>query len=192
MRYVGVGRRFLALLVDLAISVAWLLLFLDVERSSGYIHVELLGGDAVAYWAVSLAYVTIMEGLWGATVGKFATGLRVVGADGRKLGFGAAVARNLARVVDALPFYVPFLVGALSVWTSPARQRLGDRWARSVVVEASSLGAPAAQALGFLPPPPPTPGDEGPPAPPPPALPEFPEPAPGTGSPPVPPQSRDD
>jgi uncharacterized RDD family membrane protein YckC len=36
------------------------------------------------------------------------------------------------RIVDALP--VAYLVGAIFVWTSDKRQRLGDRVAHTVVV----------------------------------------------------------
>lgn len=47
------------------------------------------------------------------------------------MGFGAAVIRNVLRVVDGLFFY---LVGALFALTSPRGQRLGDRAAHTLVV----------------------------------------------------------
>jgi hypothetical protein len=79
-----------------------------------------------------------MEAFFGATVGKFATGTRVVRDDGARIDGTAAVIRNVARIVDVLPF--AYLIGAIAVWTSSTRQRLGDRWASTVVVEASSVG----------------------------------------------------
>ena len=138
MRYVGVGRRFLALLVDFIISLVWMVPFLDVQSSSGYFHAELGTGGSAAWVAISLVYFTLMEGFFGATVGKFATGIRVVKEDGTKADFGAALIRNILRLIDALFLY---LVGAILVWTSPTKQRLGDRVAKTVVVEASSVGA---------------------------------------------------
>jgi uncharacterized RDD family membrane protein YckC len=176
MRYVGVGRRFLALLVDFIISLVWMVPFLDVQSSSGYFHAELGGGGSVAWAAISLVYFTLMEGFFGATVGKFATGIRVVKADGTKADFGAALIRNILRIVDGLFLY---LVGAVLVWTSPTKQRLGDRVAKTVVVEASSVGAGPA---GGPPPgaawvPPVSPGGVAPPPiPPPPPIPGAPAP----------------
>ena len=59
--------------------------------------------------------------------------------DGTKLGWRAAVVRNVARIVDAFPYVFPYLVGAISVWASPNQQRLGDRWANTVVVTKESM-----------------------------------------------------
>ena len=180
MRYVGVGRRFLATLVDVVISVAWMYPFLEIEQSPGYLRVELPADGSVAYVIIALVYYTAMEAFFGATVGKFAAGIRVVRADGRRIDGVAALLRNLARIVDVLPF--AYLIGAIAVWTSPTRQRLGDRLARTVVIEASSVGAstapprtgwapPAPMAPGHgtpppMPPPPPVPGAEPPTSPP--------------------------
>jgi uncharacterized RDD family membrane protein YckC len=172
MRYVGVGRRFLALLVDFIISFVWMVPFLDVQSGSGYFHAELGGGGSAAWVAISVVYFTLMEGFFGATVGKFATGIRVVREDGTKADVGAALIRNVLRIVDGLFLY---LVGAILVWTSPTKQRLGDRVAKTVVVEASSVGAgpvggpptgaawvppvsPGGVAPPPIPPPPPIPG----------------------------------
>jgi uncharacterized RDD family membrane protein YckC len=58
-------------------------------------------------------------------------GIRVVGEDGEHVTFGAALVRNLLRLVDALFFY---LVGFLFALTSTRDQRLGDRAAHTIVV----------------------------------------------------------
>jgi uncharacterized RDD family membrane protein YckC len=187
MRYVGVGRRFLALLVDFIISLVWMVPFLDVQSSSGYFHAELGSGGSAAWVAISLVYFTLMEGFFGATVGKFATGIRVVKEDGTKADFGAALIRNVLRIIDGLFLYV---VGAVLVWMSPTKQRLGDRVAKTIVVEASSVGA---GPVGGPPPgaawvPPVSPGGVAPPPiPPPPPIPDAPAPVappPGPMSPP--------
>jgi uncharacterized RDD family membrane protein YckC len=141
MRYVGVGRRFLAVVVDGVISIIWTYPFLDIDRSPGYYHAQMRAGGFVGSFAIGLVYYTAMEGLFGATVGKFATGIRVVREDGTKLEIGAALIRNILRLVDALPYVIPYLLGAILVWTSPKKQRLGDRAAKTVVIEASSVGA---------------------------------------------------
>ncbi len=187
MRYVGVGRRFLALFVDAIIGSIWTYPFLDIQSGPGYFHARLGIGGFAGSFAITVLYFTVMEGFFGASVGKFAAGIRVVKEDGSKADFGAVLVRNLMRVIDVLPLFPPYLVGAISVWASPTKQRLGDRVARTVVVEASSVGAgpvggpppgaawvppvsPGGVAPPPIPPPPPIPGAPAPvAAPPPPA-----------------------
>ncbi len=79
-----------------------------------------------------------MEAGFGATVGKLAAGLRVLRVDGRDVGFGGSVVRNLLRLVDAFPFVIPFLLGAIFIWNTGRSQRLGDLAAHTVVVERSA------------------------------------------------------
>jgi len=37
-------------------------------------------------------------------------------------------------VVDAFPYVIPYLVGGIAVIRSETKQRLGDRWAKTVVI----------------------------------------------------------
>jgi len=46
------------------------------------------------------------------------------------------------RVVDGIMFY---LVGAIIIWTSMDKQRLGDRVAKTIVVSTAPGGPPANQ-----------------------------------------------
>jgi uncharacterized RDD family membrane protein YckC len=91
-----------------------------------------LGPLALPIWlVVALVYFFLSEGLWGATVGKWLMGLTVVREDGADIGLGAAAVRTAARLVDGLCFYA---VGAVLIWSSGRRQRLGDRLAGTLVV----------------------------------------------------------
>jgi len=81
---------------------------------------------------VWLAYYIVAESLFGASVGKILFGLCVVRVDGRPLGVGAIVVRNLMRLVDALPAL--YLIGGASVLLSGDSQRLGDMLAKTTVV----------------------------------------------------------
>ena len=77
-------------------------------------------------------YFALSEGITGTTLGKRLFGLRVVrAADGRSCGPLAAVVRTALRLVDNLLFSLP---GIAAIVTSPRRQRLGDRAARTLVV----------------------------------------------------------
>ena len=139
MERVGVPLRFVAVLIDGVIFfvVGFLLALLGGSTSStsanGMHAVGFhLGGSGILLVSLlSLGYYTICESLLGGTIGKLALGLRVVGQDDEEIGIGAALIRNLLRIVDGLLFY---LVGAIAIWSSPDQQRLGDRAAHTYVV----------------------------------------------------------
>jgi hypothetical protein len=81
------------------------------------------------------------EGFWnGQTIGKRLFHLRVIDQDGLPLRIEQAWVRNLMRVFGALPF--AYLVGGLSVLSSPLMQRFGDRVAGTLVVRQTPLAAP--------------------------------------------------
>jgi membrane protease YdiL (CAAX protease family)/uncharacterized RDD family membrane protein YckC len=119
--YASFARRLGAALLDslvLIIGLVWL-----------------LGGAllTVAVLIISLSlYFQFCEKRWGQTIGKNATGIRVLSLDGSELTWNQTAWRNLLRLVD-LPLA---MVGAdyLIVRGSPRRQRLGDRVAGTIVV----------------------------------------------------------
>ena len=124
LEYVSVGSRFLAVLID----------GLIIGALTGFLAFPFRG--APGFWGgsvglLSILYYIVMEATQGATFGKMALGLRVVKLDGSPISWDASIIRNVLRVVDGLFFY---LVGAIFVWNSPLRQRLGDRAAGTVVV----------------------------------------------------------
>ena len=95
----------------------------------------------LAEFAIGFAYSALLEGLWnGQTIGKRLFHLRVIDQDGLPLRIEQAWVRNLMRVVDALPF--AYLVGGLSVLSSPIMQRFGDRVAGTLVVRQTPVAAP--------------------------------------------------
>jgi uncharacterized RDD family membrane protein YckC len=151
MTYVGVGRRFVAIFVD---SIVLLILsgpFAEIRHGDGYLQVDWQGRRMFWPSLIVICYFILLEGIAGATIGKFLTGIRVVSQDGNKLTWSASIVRNIARIVDAFPYALPYLVAAISVWASPIQQRLGDRWANTVVVAKESLrssvpGAPGSTA----------------------------------------------
>jgi uncharacterized RDD family membrane protein YckC len=165
MRYVSVGRRFLAYLIDFILLGLVTAPFGTYEFDNGTASYRVVGAPFLLQQLVWIAYFVILEATVGATLGKLALGIRVRKVDGSKLDWGASIVRNILRIVDALPYFIPYLLGAILVWTSPTRQRLGDRAASSVVVTKDSVGAPAlgssAGTGGQVPPPPPPPGAAG-------------------------------
>lgn len=82
----------------------------------------------VGAFFVFLGYYTLMESIWGRTVGKLVTGTRVVQLNGEPISGSQAVGRTLCR-------FVPF--DALSFLLS--QRGLHDRAARTIVVRDATV-----------------------------------------------------
>jgi uncharacterized RDD family membrane protein YckC len=137
----GIPLRFVAVLLDGLIIFFPLGIVFGLLTGGGYAVTTSDGTraagvnvDGRTFWllvAMGIAYYIVCEAATGATLGKRMVGIRVVGEDGDHVTFGAAVLRNLLRVIDALFFY---LVGFLFALLSTRGQRLGDRAAHTIVV----------------------------------------------------------
>lgn len=133
MEPVGVGRRAVAVLID---SILLFIVGYLVAMGTGQANEEgfnLKGGPAFLWIGIGLAYFIVMEATRGATLGKLAMRLKVVKQDGTPMDWQASVVRNVLRLIDGFLFY---LVGAIVVWVSKSRQRLGDIAAHTIVVSA--------------------------------------------------------
>jgi uncharacterized RDD family membrane protein YckC len=82
--------------------------------------------------------LVVLQGLTGATVGKFLVGLRVVDRNGRPPGIARALVRAALLLVDTAPWAVPLLGWAVAV-THPRHRRLGDLAAGTMVVRRRAL-----------------------------------------------------
>jgi uncharacterized RDD family membrane protein YckC len=86
---------------------------------------------------IELLYFTVLLGRYGQSVGMMVVKIKVVReADSAPITYGAAFIRSILLYIDAIPYFVPYLLGALLIWTSDKKQRLGDRVAHTVVVKA--------------------------------------------------------
>lgn len=94
--------------------------------------------EMLRWWAVSVvvyaAYALLMELLFGRTVGKMLTGTWIASEAGARPAFWQIILRNAIRLVELIP---QFWVFGLLVIVSRNRQRLGDIFARTVVVRAT-------------------------------------------------------
>ena len=136
----GIPLRFVAVLLDAVIVFFPLGIIVGLmtgggyaQRGDGYANAGInVGGNA--FWlllALGVGYYILCEAATGATLGKRMVGIRVVSEDGEHVTFGAAVVRNLLRLIDGLFLY---LVGFVFALTSSRGQRLGDRAAHTIVV----------------------------------------------------------
>jgi len=135
----GAGSRFLAILIDFAITTG----------ISGFVRqvaVLMLPG-AIAGAVIITASFLITWGwhLWfevrnqGQTPGKRALSLRVVDARGLPLSVHQALVRNIVRVIDFAPLF--YGVAAISSTVDPLRRRLGDIVAGTLVIREAKAPA---------------------------------------------------
>jgi uncharacterized RDD family membrane protein YckC len=94
-------------------------------------------------YVVPLLYALLLsclvQGVTGATPGKFAFGLRVVDPAGGRPGVGRAFVRTLFLVVDNIGCGLP-LVGLITALASTGHRRVGDMVARTFVVDRHDTG----------------------------------------------------
>lgn len=112
LRPAGFWRRALALLVDA--GVWWLLLKVGDLLALALARWDLVARafDYTYGLVVPGAYVVLLHGTTGQTLGKMLVGARVVGLSGQPIGYPRALARYGAWFLSALPLFVGFLVAA--------------------------------------------------------------------------------
>lgn len=130
------GRRVLATIVDGivlgALFSAMAFAFGDFAIEQGTWEGSLAGLPAFVFGLLVLGYYILMEGYLGQTVGKMATGIKVVRENTDEVpGLGPATIRTVLRIVDGFFLY---LVAFITVLVSGKRQRLGDMAAHTQVV----------------------------------------------------------
>ena len=142
-RYAGLWYRFGALLLDTAVFCVfffpitrivkgvWMITAADHRWVYGWFITDPL---CLTFVGVICIYFVVLEAWFGATVGKWLLGLRIVRPDGRVPGLTKSAARNILRAVDALPALN--VLGVILIACSPQRARFGDRVAQTRVIHA--------------------------------------------------------
>ncbi len=142
VKYAGLGTRFLALLIDFLLFCSvffpvtrlvkgvWLMMPNDHNWVNGWFIFDPL---CLIFLILMALYMVLLEGLLGATVGKWIMRLRVIRTDGRVPGLWKGALRNILRVVDSLPTLN--ILGVILIARSAERARFGDRVADTRVVE---------------------------------------------------------
>ncbi len=132
----GLGSRFLAQVIDMAVLVAIFVVLLSGANALGKTtrdqRLALLIVVMVSF-VLLFGYFWALEAVWsGQTLGKRALRLRVVGDQGQPLRFSQAAIRNLVRIVDFLP--VGYAIGVMAIFLNVRNKRLGDFAAGTLVV----------------------------------------------------------
>jgi uncharacterized RDD family membrane protein YckC len=124
--YQGIGIRFVSLLIDSII----LGIVIGIGIAAKGMIPWWLG---LIYFIIYIGYFTYLEGSQGQSVGKMITKIKVVREDGKPIDMNQAFIRNILRIIDGL---IVYLIGAILIWRSDKKQRLGDSIAKTVVVKA--------------------------------------------------------
>ena len=153
LRFAGVGRRLIAFLLDMlagfavlgTVAAMCLLLFgvfaiTEEATSSGPPETSLAFlvvvaiGFGLSLAIMSICYFPVLEWRFGQTLGKYLTGIYVVGEDGLRPSLPATIVRRI-------PFFLEFFwIDALVAFFTERKQRAFDLVARTVVVETGTQG----------------------------------------------------
>jgi uncharacterized RDD family membrane protein YckC len=136
----SLGKRFFAVILDSVLMMSfyvaigmWIATKYGGLTTSGF---SMEGKPALITMFVTsvigFLYFWVMEGMFGATLGKKILGIKVTDMSGQVCGMKRSLIRNLLRIIDGLFIY---LVGFIIALCSKKRQRLGDRIAETIVVE---------------------------------------------------------
>lgn len=85
----------------------------------------------IGLFLLPMLYFVLFEGLWGATFGKMATGIRVRRKDGGKISLGTAFIRHIGRIIST----IIFMLGYLLAFIDGKRQALHDKVANTLVLK---------------------------------------------------------
>jgi len=135
----NLGNRILAGLIDytLIYFFTFTMVFVLGEPNEEGVY-SLSGGPSlipILFWLIMTVGLEI--GL-GATLGNSIAGLKAIPISGqnRKLTFGQSLKRHLLDPVDMFFFGLP---GIITIKNTDKNQRIGDLWAKTIVVKEKKL-----------------------------------------------------
>lgn len=137
IKYSTIKQRIVAGIIDYAIilSVTFALItYFGEPNGKGGQH--LTGFSALLPTLFWFILTVLMEQLTGATIGNGIMGIKPVHEKGvnNKPDFFQSLKRHLLDPVDMTFFGIP---GIISIKNTPKKQRLGDLWAKTVVIKAT-------------------------------------------------------
>jgi uncharacterized RDD family membrane protein YckC len=126
-------KRILATVLDYGLYCLFFLayvLYFGHDNTDGGKTVD--GIRAVPVFIVWLLYFAGIEGAWGATPGHKLLDLRVVSVGPGPVRFVQALKRHLLDPFDIFFWGIP---GIIAIKNTEKHQRLGDLWAKTIVVD---------------------------------------------------------
>lgn len=142
-------KRSVAALIDYGLYLvffSWLVGTYGVPNEEGGYT---LSNDPKGWWIFVFwfIYFPVIESFRGQTLGKLALGLRVVTKSGNPISFGQALKRHLVDVIDLFSFGI---VAILTIKNTPDHQRVGDLWAKTIVIGGDEFACPSCRQIAAL------------------------------------------
>ncbi len=116
------------ILLVLSILIAYFLGEVNLKDKS--LILNLSEETSLILFLFSYMYLSVSEEFWGQTIGKRILQIKVVKNDYSKILFGDGLIRHLVDIVDCI-----LLIGLIVAIVSPINQRIGDKLAKTIVVE---------------------------------------------------------
>jgi uncharacterized RDD family membrane protein YckC len=137
VEYASIVTRLVAIFIDgiiINIIVFILALLISIPLTTQGTFIELIYYTADIF--VFILYFTILEGPFGKgqTIGKRVTSIRVVNETSEATTYTESFIRTILRIIDILPIIVPYLLGAIVIHSSDKNQRIGDKGAKTIVI----------------------------------------------------------
>ena len=130
--YQGFWIRVVALLID---YIVLYITFIGILAIFGQLEAYFATDDWTQYdtyyGLLFVLYNVVLVGSFGATLGKYIVGIRIVQGDGSRVGYGRALARYLATFLSGLLLGIGFLMVAFS----QKKRGLHDVIADTIVVK---------------------------------------------------------
>lgn len=126
-------KKYLATIIDCAYYFIPVFIYIEIfgiDYGDGGKTVNgLLAFPLILYWFI---YFIMVETNYGATLGHQAVGLKVIGVNGKKIGYSQVLRRRLCDFIEIQFFGIPAVI---IIKTTEKHQRLGDLWANTVVID---------------------------------------------------------
>ena len=130
-------RRAVAAIIDYGlffIFFAWVVYTFGMPNDEGGYTAN--GIETLVIPLVRLFYFPVVESINGQTLGKRIIGLKVVTKTGQEISFIESIKRRLLDFIDLLLYGI---VAMIAVSNTPDHQRIGDLWAKTIVVGGEEL-----------------------------------------------------
>lgn len=103
------------------------------KTEDGGLAVEgVLALPIVIFWFI---YFVVIEGIYGGTIGHLGLNLKVMTVDGKDIDIGNSFKRHLLDFMEIGFLGIPAII---AIKNSDKHQRLGDMWAKTIVIDLKS------------------------------------------------------
>jgi uncharacterized RDD family membrane protein YckC len=128
-------KRFISGLIDYMLVYAFFFAFIysfgKQNDTGSYTVTGILTFIPIIFW---FALIVLTEAFFGATLGNSIMGLKPksLTKNNGELRFSQSIKRHLLDPIDMFPFG---LIGIITIKNTDKNQRLGDIWAKTIVIE---------------------------------------------------------